>query len=488
MSDEAMVELLLSLAQLPEETEWLEFKTDNSDATAVARDISALANSAAYSGRSCAYKIWGIDDQSRELVGTSFRPLSQKVKGNQLLPIWLKRVLSPNATYEFSETHHSGRRFVILTVWAAVRQPVTYDGVAYIREGSSTTRLESASEREVVLWQRLQTRDFESLAAKQDVPAEDLGGLLAVDAFYSALARRVPSDFEEVCKDLVAQELVVRQDNGRYTITNLGALLIARRLTDFPALRRRQLRVVRFEGASRTSIIEDRFFDEGYVLSLPKAEAHIMSVTPAREELDGMFRRVRTAFPQAAVRELLSNTVIHQDLANTMQYPEVHIFADRLEFTNPGTLLVPEDRILNALPKTRNGRLVDMLRLMDLCEEEGTGWDLTIEACEEAHLLSPEIRSVEGEGTTVTLFCGGGFDRMTKRQRMEAVYWHACLAYARRSAINNQSVRERFGLDGSQRSRLAVSRLIRECCEQGLIKDEDPDAGTRYRRYVPAWS
>ena len=213
-----------------------------------------------------------------------------------------------------------------------------------------------------------------------------------------------------------------------------------------------------------------------------------MSVTPAREELDGMFRRVRTAFPQAAVRELLSNTVIHQDLANTMQYPEVHIFADRLEFTNPGTLLVPEDRILNALPKTRNGRLVDMLRLMDLCEEEGTGWDLTIEACEEAHLLSPEIRSVEGEGTTVTLFCGGGFDRMTKRQRMEAVYWHACLAYARRSAINNQSVRERFGLDGSQRSRLAVSRLIRECCEQGLIKDEDPDAGTRYRRYVPAWS
>lgn len=125
---------------------------------------------------------------------------------------------------------------------------------------------------------------------------------------------------------------------------------------------------------------------------------------------------------------------------------------------------------------------------MDICEEEGTGWDVVIEACEEAHLRSPEVRTDELDGTVVTLFDVDGFGGMTKRQRKEAVYWHACLCYARRDAMSNQSVRERFGLDDSRASRLAVSRLIRECREEGLIREEDHTVGTRYRRYIPAWA
>lgn len=136
----------------------------------------------------------------------------------------------------------------------------------------------------------------------------------------------------------------------------------------------------------------------------------------------------------------------------------------------------------------RNGLLVNALRLMDICEEEGTGWDVVVEACEEAHLRSPEARTDELDGTVVTLFDVDGFGGMTKQQRKEAVYWHACLCYARRDAMSNQSVRERFGLDDSRASRLAVSRLIRECCEEGLIREEDPTVGTRYRRYIPAWA
>lgn len=57
----------------------------------------------------------------------------------------------------------------------------------------------------------------------------------------------------------------------------------------------------------------------------------------------------------------------------------------------------------------RNGLLVNALRLMDICEEEGTGWDVVIEACEEAHLRSPEVRTDELDGTVVTLFDVDGF-------------------------------------------------------------------------------
>lgn len=61
----------------------------------------------------------------------------------------------------------------------------------------------------------------------------------------------------------------------------------------------------------------------------------------------------------------------------------------------------------------RNGLLVNALRLMDICEEEGTGWDVVIEACEEAHLRSPEVRTDELDGTVVTPFdvdSFGGYD------------------------------------------------------------------------------
>lgn len=63
----------------------------------------------------------------------------------------------------------------------------------------------------------------------------------------------------------------------------------------------------------------------------------------------------------------------------------------------------------------RNGLLVNALRLMDICEEEGTGWDVVIEACEEAHLRSPEVRADELDGTVVTLFDVDGFGGMTKQ-------------------------------------------------------------------------
>ena len=77
---------------------------------------------------------------------------------------------------------------------------------------------------------------------------------------------------------------------------------------------------------------------------------------------------------------------------------------------------------------------------------------------------------------------------MTKAERMDAVYWHACFMYARDDPMGNQSLRTRFGLDESKTSSVAMSRLIRECCDAGLIKEEDPADGPKNRRYLPAWA
>ena len=64
-------DLIEALCALPSETPWLEFKANNFKPDMIGEDISALANSAALAERSCSYMIWGVDDTTHEVIGTT---------------------------------------------------------------------------------------------------------------------------------------------------------------------------------------------------------------------------------------------------------------------------------------------------------------------------------------------------------------------------------------------------------------------------------
>ncbi len=488
MPEVSKIELVYSLIGFPAETEWLEFKEGNGDPEKLGRDISALANSAALCGRDRAYRIWGVSDSDHSLVGTSFNPYTKKAKGNQDLLIWLRRFLSANANYEFERFSHDGKDYVVLTVRAAVAQPVTFDKACYIREGSSTTRLAGGSAKEAELWHRLQSVDYEDQPAAENLTSAEVLDQLDIAAYYALVGARRPSSGEAVIDGLVEQGMVYRQDNGRCSITNLGALLIARKLSSYPGLRKRPIRVVKYAGKGNFEILADETFDAGYATALSDAVKYVMSQLPAKEQTEGAFRRVVHPYSQRAVRELLANAVIHQDISDSTAGPLVALYDNRIVFSNPGTSLIPIPRVLNAQPRTRNVALARIMRQMDLCEEGGTGWDLVVAECEKKHMAAPKIVSDDELGTQVTLYSDSAFERMTKAERKDAAYWHACLMYAQDEAMSNQSLRERFGLASERKSTIAISRLISECREADLIKLEDEEAGDKYRRYVPFWA
>lgn len=488
MGEASDMELIYTLIGYPDETEWLEFKEGNNDPGRIGKDISALANIAASLGRPRAYKIWGVEDRGHALVGTSFDPYHTKAKGNQDLQIWLRTMLSLHASYEFNVIEHEGKKYVALVIDAALNRPVCFDKKAYIRVGSSTTELIPGSAAELKLWSRLQSEDYESRPAERDCDLLEIEEKIDIDAYFSLLGMRRPSELEVAVDFLKEQGLVSAQDNGRYTINNLGALLVGRRLTAFPGLRKRQIRVVSYYGSDFLDKASDTTFDCGYAMALSQAEDHISSLLPKKDKLSGAFRRLETSYPQRAIRELLSNMVIHQDLADTHSAPVVSVFQGRIEFSNPGMSLVPWERMLNAQPKSRNAALADLLRQMHLCEEQGSGWDIVVASCEREHLAAPKVESDETLGTRVTLYEDNAYSRMKKAERMDAVYWHACLLYAGGNSMGNQSLRERFGLDDSRKNMVAISRLIKECCDEGIIKEEDEGSGDKYRRYIPFWA
>ena len=55
-----------------DECEWIEYKENWFDRDELGTYISAMSNAAAFHGEDCAYFIWGVKDQTREIVGTDF--------------------------------------------------------------------------------------------------------------------------------------------------------------------------------------------------------------------------------------------------------------------------------------------------------------------------------------------------------------------------------------------------------------------------------
>lgn len=70
--------LVKELCKQPNESGWVEFKHNNCLPEMIGKDISALANSAVLADRNNAYMIWGVDDSTHDIIGTTIRLKSEK--------------------------------------------------------------------------------------------------------------------------------------------------------------------------------------------------------------------------------------------------------------------------------------------------------------------------------------------------------------------------------------------------------------------------
>lgn len=476
--------LIENLRQLSHETEYVEFKRDFSEPEKEAKDICALANAAAVHDVPAAYKIWGIDDLSHEVVGTTFNPKARK-KGNQELELWLRQHLSANAHFEFIEHFHNGSSIVVLKIWPAYHQPVQYDNIVYIRTGSCTQKLPHGSTRESELWKKIQQEVFEDQIAIEDASEQDVLNLLDTAAYFRLSGTPLPESTETEIHYFLEEGMVARQDNGMLSITNLGALLFAKTLEVFPTVRRKAVRVMLYNGRGRIDLMKERTFDQGYAVSMEALYDYVMTLIPAKEVIQGALRTTVTAYPSIAIRELVANALIHQDFCVTGAAPLIELFDRRIELTNPGSPLVDVDRIVNDPPRSRNERLASLMRRLHMCEEAGSGWDKIISACEYYCMPAPKIEIREEQSMRVSLRQAVPYKDISPQERLDACYWHACICYAQGDYATNQSLRERFGLKPSNASQ--ISRLIKDAVEKGLIKPVDPDTSPRYMKYEPAW-
>ena len=476
--------LIQQLAKQPTETPWLEFKHNNAAPQMIGADISALANSATLHDRDCAYMIWGINDQTHEIVGTDIR-LKQLKKGNQEIENWLRFLLSKNADFEFDNTDIDGNHVEVIIIRKAFNEPVAFEKTDYVRIGSYTKKLNEFSTVRASLWDKLRQSQYETTVALSDLNLQEALNLLHWNAYFDLLNITPPADAEALVHYLLQDEILVKQDNGLYGISNLGALLFAKDLNRFSRLGRKALRVVQYNGINRLNIAKEDTANEGYAISIERMVRFIAAIIPSNENINAVQLQVRYKFPLPVIREAIANALIHQDLHLTGVGPVVEIFDNRIEVTNPGTPLVDINRIIDNPPKSRNEKLASLMRRLRMCEELGRGWDRMVITCEQQFLTAPRIVLFD-ESTKVIIYSHIDFSKMSVEDKLWSCYMHACVQYLQDDFMNNSSLRQRYNAPDTMTG--SISRLIKQAVEKGLIKPFDSSTAPRYMRYIPFWA
>ena len=143
--------LLEDLINLPQETEWVEFKKNNYNPVLIGKYISALSNSACLHDKEYGYLLFGIEDKTHEVTGTKFKPKECK-KGNEELENWLLRKLQPRVDFKIIEHIYNGITVVIFKIDPTYNTPIKFDDIAYIRVGTYMKKLSEYPEKERKIW------------------------------------------------------------------------------------------------------------------------------------------------------------------------------------------------------------------------------------------------------------------------------------------------------------------------------------------------
>jgi len=483
-TDDYLHGLLKELCALPKETEWVEFKVNKAKPDDIGEYISALSNSAALCGKTNAYMVWGVDDIQHEIVGTEFDPSLVKL-GNEELENWLLKLLAPKIHFYFYTIVIDEKSVVILEITRAFRHPVRFQGVEFIRIGSYKKKLKDFPEKERTLWRIFDEIPFDEMIAEERITEDQVLKLIDYPAYFDLMSLSLPENRQGIIDRLKNDALIVKCEAGDWNITNLGALLFAKNLSDFKHLKRKAMRVIVYKDNSRVETVREQEGTKGYACGFEGLIDFVNNLLPRNEVINDALRKDVTMYPELAVRELVANALIHQDLFAKGTGPMVEIFSDRMEITNPGIPLVDTDRFLDSPPKSRNESIASMMRRIGVCEERGSGIDKVVFQTEFYQLPPPKFEVYE-EHTRAVLFSHKEFKDMKKEDKVWACYLHCCLSYVNREDMNNGSLRKRFGIE--EKNSAVVSRVIKQAIDADLIKLYDPAANRNAWRYVPHWT
>jgi len=303
--------ILEELRNLSTETEWVEFKVNNERPDKIGEYISAISNTAALFRKTKGYIVWGIENDTHNKVGTTFKPRKQK-KGNESLENWLVGFLKPQINFDILEIQEGNLSFVIFEISPATTETVKFKGTDYIRIGSHKKKLSDHTEKEKSLWKILIEKPIDwSAKIIKTATIDDLdpAAILFAKTQYGIKYPKLTAEIKkwDNISFLNKAKLCI---NGK--ITNSALILLGKDTSSH---------LISPAQATITWILkDDKNIDKDYVhfsapliLVVDQIQHKIRNLTIRHLPSGTLFPNEVTQYDPWVIRETLHNCIAHQD-------------------------------------------------------------------------------------------------------------------------------------------------------------------------------
>ena len=174
-------------------------------------------------------------------------------------------------------------------------------------------------------------------------------------------------------EDVLVNIEVAERTGDRLLFRNAGVLFFAKNVRHF--FTEAYVTCLLGRGTDKVHILDRKDFDGGIVADIEDAMRFIERNTRLAYRIEGLRRQNIPEYPMEAVREAITNAVMHRDwfmadAANVF----VELYADRIEVISPGSL--PKGMAVTDLghkAMRRNPLVADLLHRIDYIEKAGTG-------------------------------------------------------------------------------------------------------------------
>lgn len=414
-SDSATLTTLLGRLLAGGESEVAEFKEagDAFSTGDIGKYFSALANEANLRGSAAGWLVFGVNDKTRNVVGTDYRPEPDRLDS---LKMQITQGTEPSATFrDIHELQHPNGRVLIMEVPAAPRGiPIAWKGHYYARSGESLVPMGLGKQDEI----RGQTvaSDWSAVvvphASFDDLDPDALDR--ARQAFGRKYRHRIP---EPEIAEWSGEDFTNRAKvtiNGQITRTALlllGKAEAAAKLTPHPA--RMTWSLIGQEDAYE-------HFDPPFLLNTTSLFQRIRNIQLRLLPQDQLLPEEVSKYDQQAVLEALHNCIAHQDYSRNGRIV-VTEYSDRLVFENVGTFFEgqPEDYIRSTHTplRYRNPFLVRAMVELNMIDTMGYGIRRMHSSQASRYLPLPDYDLATEEAVKLTIH-GGVVDSAYTRMLM----------------------------------------------------------------------
>ena len=192
-------------------------------------------------------------------------------------------------------------------------------------------------------------------------------------------------------EDVLVNIEVAERAGDKLLFRNAGVLFFAKNVRHF--FPEAYITCLLGKGTDKVHILDRRDFDGGIVADIEDALSFIDRNTRTAYRIESLRRENIPEYPMKALREAITNAVMHRDWFFEGANVFVEIYANRIEVISPGTL--PTGLKMAELGREsirRNPLIADLLHRIEFIEKAGTGIRRIRDEAREQGCPEPEFK------------------------------------------------------------------------------------------------